>query len=214
MAKEQISGEIDWNAADLGGSKSKTDFLRLTEGETTVRIMGKPIQCFVHWLKLPDGSNRKVTSPNDNPALVKRLEEAGFRKQPAWFLKVLDRTSSDESKHEFKLLEIGKQIYDGILVYVNKKQYGNVTGYDVVLARGPKGQMPLYKVMAMPPEALDSAFKTRFAEFNEKLSMDKLIAPMPAGEIEKLLGWGSSDDSGNSKTASGSKAKTMEYDFE
>jgi hypothetical protein len=37
---------------------------------------------------------------------------------------------------------------------------------------------------------------------------------MPAGEIEKLLGWGSSDDSGNSKTASGSKAKTMEYDFE
>ena len=111
MAKEVVSGEIDWNEADLPSPKSggKSDYMRLKEGENVVRIMGNPVQTYIHWVTLPDGTQRKIVSPSNSPALVKKLEEAGFRRQPNWIIKVLDR-----SDNEFKLLEIGNQIYKGI----------------------------------------------------------------------------------------------------
>lgn len=215
MSKE--IGEIDWNAADMPTSKGKNQFMKLVQGNSVVRIMTNPYQYYCTWLVLPDGSKRKINSPNNDPALLQRLEAGGFPRKPSWFLKVLDRTDADESKHEFKILEIGKQIYDGVLACVSNKRYGKVTGYDIEITRGAPGQMPLYKVMPLPPEALDSNLKAKFAAFNESVNLEKLASPMPSAEIEKLLGWSpTQSDDGHSKSAGekGGKAKTMEYDFE
>jgi hypothetical protein len=80
MAKEVVSGEIDWNEADLPSPKGggKSDYMRLKEGENVVRIMGNPVQTYIHWVTLPDGTQRKIVSPSNSPALVKKLEEAGL----------------------------------------------------------------------------------------------------------------------------------------
>jgi hypothetical protein len=214
MAKETISGEIDWNEADLPSPKGsgKNDYIRLKEGENVVRIMGNPVQTYIHWLTLPDGSQRKIVSPSSNPALVRRLEDAGFRRQPNWIIKVLDR-----SDDEFKLLEIGNQIYKGIQTLFNNPKWGKVTGYDISINRGPKGQQPLYSVTPNPKEALETSFKQKFVDFNDRVNIDKLISPIPSEEIEKMLGLSSEsssqDESPRQSTKAG-KSSSMTFDFD
>jgi hypothetical protein len=215
MAKEVVSGEIDWNEADLPSPKGggKSDYMRLKEGENVVRIMGNPVQTYIHWVTLPDGTQRKIVSPSNSPALVKKLEEAGFRRQPNWIIKVLDR-----SDDEFKLLEIGNQIYKGIQTLFNNPKWGKVTGYDISVNRGPKGQQPLYSVTPNPKESLESSFKQKFIDFNDRINIDKLVSPMPAEEISKMLGLSTSssrdedeDDAPQQKKAG---SKNFNFDFE
>jgi hypothetical protein len=209
------TGEIDWNEADLpSGKGGKNDFMRLKEGENVVRIMGNPVQSYIHWITLPDGQQRKIVSPN-NPALVKKLEDAGFRRQPNWLIKVLDR--ADE---QFRLLEVGNQIFKGIQTLFNNPKWGKVTNYDISINRGPKGQQPLYTVTPNPKEPVDSSVKQKFVEFNDRINLDKLITPMPSQDICKLLGINmpkDKDEESEPKTAStktGGNAKKFEFEFE
>jgi hypothetical protein len=215
MAKEVVSGEIDWNEADLPSPKSgggKSDYMRLKEGENVVRIMGNPVQTYIHWVTLPDGAQRKIVSPSNSPALVKKLEEAGFRRQPNWIIKVLDR-----SDNEFKLLEIGNQIYKGIQTLFNNPKWGKVTAYDISVNRGPKGQQPLYSVTPNPKESLESSFKQKYIDFNDRINIDKLVSPMPAEEISKMLGLSSSSSRDENDEAPQTKkagSKNFDFDFE
>jgi hypothetical protein len=177
-------GEVDWNSGDAGNSGSKTNFLRLQQGDNVVRVMGNPVQSYVHWLELPDGSKRKINSPVDSPELVERLEEAGFKRKPSWIVKVLDR-----KENEFKLLEIGSQIFNGIRGLVNNKKWGKVTQYDITINRGPKGSQPLYNVTPDPKEPIPSELKEKFMAFNDSLNIDRMISPSDPKYVCDLLEW-------------------------
>jgi len=211
MGRDTISGEIDWNDADLPTPKGqgKNDYMRLKEGENVVRIMGNPIQTYIHWVTLPDGTQRKIVSPSSSPSLVKKLEDAGFRRQPNWIIKVLDR-----SDDEFKLLENGNQIYKGNQTIFNNPKWGKVTGYDISVNRGPKGQQPLYSVTPNPKEALESTFKQKFVDFNDRVNIDKMVTPMPAEEVARMLGWSDDEDEAPVTKTSSSKGGKFEFDFE
>ena len=63
-------GEVDWNAGDSGGGSSSNDFMRLEQGENVVRVMGNPVQFYVHWINTTDGGKRKIVSGNKNPELI------------------------------------------------------------------------------------------------------------------------------------------------
>jgi hypothetical protein len=189
-----VFGEIDWNTGDDSGSgQSKTEFMRLEQGENTVRIMANPVQFYIHWVETPEGKMRKVNSPISSPDLVRRLEDADFKRRPRWMVKVLDR--SDDT---FKLLEIGTQIYSGVKALFNHKKWGKVTAYDLTIERGPKGAQPLYRVTPDPKEPLDARFQESFVKFNDNLNLDRLISPGEPEEICKILGW--SDESGATVT--------------
>ena len=178
-----VIGEVDWNSADsaVGG---KSDFMRLQQGENTVRVMGNPIQFYIHWLNTPAGGKKKVNSPTGDPALVKRLEDSGFKRQPRWFIKILDR--ADES---FKILEVGPQIYNAVKALVNNARWGKVTQYDITIIRGPDGTSPLYSVTPNPKEAIPAELKTKFVDFNDRVNIDKLIAPAQAKDVCEPMGW-------------------------
>lgn len=196
-----VFGEVDWNAADSG---TKSDFMRLEEGENTVRVMGNPVQFYIHWVVAPDGSRRKVNSPVDHPELVRRLEDSGFRRQPRWLIKILNRVGD-----EFQILEVGPQIYNGIKGLVNNTRWGKVTGYDVTINKGPKGTQPLYGVTPNPKEALSSDFKSGFVDFNDRMNVEKLITPSTAAEVCEIMDW-STDDVAVADTA---ETSTEDFDF-
>tara|TARA_A100001011_G_scaffold398284_1_gene502137 strand:+ start:472 stop:1086 length:615 start_codon:yes stop_codon:yes gene_type:complete len=202
---EVVFGEIDWNSADVS-TGPKSDFMRLEEGESVVRVMGNPVQFYIHWVNTPDGSKRKVNSPINNPELVRRLEDSGFRRQPRWLIKVLDR-----SDNNFKLLEVGSQIYNGVRALYNNSKWGKVTGYDVSVTRGPKGSQPLYGVTPNPKEALSSDYKSSFMEFNDRVNVEKIITPATAEFICDLMGWENSEaPAGNAASAD----DDFDFDFE
>ena len=208
MSKNLTFGEIDWNSGDTGSGEKKNLYMRLTEGENVVRIMGNPIQFYVHWVTTPDGSKRKVVSPINSPSLVTRLEDSGFRRQAKWMIKVLDRSDDD-----FKVLEVRSQIYNGVRALYNNPKWGKVTAYDLSVMRGPKGSQPLYSVTPNPKEKLDSSFKSKFQEFNESLDMEKLIAPATVEFVCETMGW----DTNKYQSESSKEAATDEdfdFDFE
>jgi hypothetical protein len=190
---EIVFGEIDWNDGDDSAAGSKTEFMRLEPGENTVRIMANPVQFYIHWIETPDGKLKKVNSPVSSPELVRRLEEAGFKRRPKWMVKVLDRRDDT-----FKLLELGTQIYSGIKALFNHKKWGKVTAYDLTIERGPKGAQPLYRVTPDPKEALDAKFQEAFVKFNDNLNIDGLVQPADPSKIYELLGWEPEGGSSNS----------------
>ena len=179
MSNKIVFGEIDWNAADVsaGQKEQKNIYMRLKEGENVVRVMGNPIQYYVHWVQAADNSKKKLNSPVENPSLVAKLEDAGFRRQSKWLIKVLDREDN-----EFKVMEVGTQIFNGIKAL-----------YNVSIVRGPKGSQPLYNVTPNPKEKLDGSFKEKFETFNTDVSIDKLIAPATAEKVCETMGWKLSD---------------------
>jgi hypothetical protein len=211
---EVTFGEVDWNAAGSGDRKS--DFMRLQEGENTVRIMGNPTQFAVHWIVTQEGAKKKIISPIDDPALVRRLEDSGFKRQVQYLVKVLDRADD-----EFKLLEIGPQIYNGIKALYNNARWGKVTGYDVTITKGPKGTQPLYGVTPNPKEALPTDLKGKFAEFNDRVNMDKFISPTPSSDVRDMMGWGQerkaasqSATTQRAEPAQTKKASDDDFDFD
>ena len=204
-----VFGEVDWNSAD--SEQQKSDFARLKDGENIVRVMGNPVQFYIHWVTGADGVKAKINSPAEHPELVRRLEDSGFKRQARWFIKILDRT--DE---EFRLLEVGPQIYNGVKSLYNNSRWGKVTAYDITINRGPKGQQPLYSVTPNPKEALSSDFKSKFVDFNDRVNLDKLISPATPEAVALKMGWSLSDSSGkaaatNDKTAT---SEDFEFDFE
>ena len=200
-----VFGEVDWNAADSESSQ-KSDFVRLAEGENVVRVMGNPVQFYIHWVTTGDGAKSKINSPANNPELVRRLEDSGFKRQARWLIKVLDRT--DE---EFRLLEVGPQIYNAIKSLYNNSKWGKVTAYDLSINRGPKGQQPLYSVTPNPKEALSGDFKGKFVDFNDRINLEKLISPSTAEAVATKMGWSlSSANTADDET----KASGEDFDFD
>ena len=205
-----IFGEVDWNSAD--SSTGKSDFMKLEEGENTVRIMSNPIQFYIHWCNGPDGSKRKFNSPVDDPAMIRRLEDSGFKRTARWFIKVLDRRDN-----QFKALEIGPQVFNGIKSLYTNKRWGKVTGYDITITRAPKGTQPLYSVTPNPHEPLPGDLKSKFQEFNDRINLEKIIAPSASSDIAEYMKWTDSKPSAVTSAAPKQptqKAKGDDFDFE
>jgi len=208
MSSDIVFGEIDWNSGDTG-TERKSDWMKLKEGENVVRIMGNPIQFYVHWVQTSTG-NKKVVSPVGCPALVNRLVDSGFRRQAKWLIKVLDRTDDT-----FKVVEVGSQIYNGVRALYNNPRWGKVTAYDVSINRGPKGSQPLYNVTPNPKESLDASFKPKFVDFNKSMDVAKLTAPATVSDVCELLGWNVGDFVSNTQTSSDQAGdEDFEFDFE
>lgn len=190
---EVTFGTVDWNEEIGGGNSKKTDFMRLeSNSKNRIRVMANPYQYYSHWLELPNGKRQKINSPVSDPALVKKLEDAGFKRTKKWLVKVLDR--SDGS---FKLLEIGPQIYAGIKALVNDPDWGSVTSYDLSIDRGNAGDSPLYRVSPKPKSPIDAELKQAFMEFNDKVDLVKLTQPADPDKVYELMGWKASASTAN-----------------
>ena len=204
-----VFGEIDWNDGDVKNPQAaKTEYMRLTQGANKIRVMGNPVQFYVHWVQTQDGSKRKIVSPISSPDLVRRLEDSGFKRQAKWLIKVLDR--SDDG---FKLLEVGSQIYNGIRNLYNDSSWGKVTTYDITINRGPKGAQPLYGVTPNPKTKIPSELKDRFAEFNKNVDVERAIKPTDPEVVCELMGWNVSQYV-NPTVADNTTDDDDDYDFD
>jgi hypothetical protein len=201
-------GEIDWNSAETKTqNQSKNMYMALKEGDNDVRILSNPIQYYVHWVETDQGK-RKVTSPIDHPELVTKLEDKGFKRQVRWILKVVDRADNTP-----KLLEIGSQIFNGMVAIIKNPKWGSASAYDLTIKRFPAGTNPLYQVTPNPKESISSEIKKAFNAFNAELDIDKIIAPSSAEKICELLGLDKSKYVSESSTDNGYTDDDFDFDF-
>lgn len=201
-----VFGEVDWNSsAGESSGGGKTQFMRLEAGRNVVRVMGNPLQFYINWVEGPQGK-RKINSPVSSPELLQRLEDAGFKRKPRWIVKVLDRADG-----QFKLLEIGPQIYNGIRQLVNDPDWGKVTSYDLIITRGKPGSQPLYSVSPRPKSGLDASLKEAFLAFNDGLNLDRLIQPSDPQFVLETLGWTAS---GTTTSTGGGSSDEEDFPFD
>jgi hypothetical protein len=203
-----VFGEVDWNSSAGSSGGGKTQFMRLEAGRNVVRVMGNPLQFYINWVETPEGK-RKINSPVASPELLQRLEDAGFKRKPRWIVKVLDRADG-----QFKLLEIGPQIYNGIRQLVNDPDWGKVTSYDLIVTRGKPGSQPLYSVSPRPKSGLDDGLKESFLAFNDGLNLDRLIQPSDPEWVMEQLGWSSKASSKSSSSDGDFGAGGDEFPFD
>lgn len=175
MSSEVKYGELtSWDEGDAGGN----DFLNLKEGDNEVRIFTNPFQFYVAWVKDASGANHKVRGAVKNCPLVKR----GVDVKARWYLGVLDRKSGQP-----KIVEIPPQVYRGIKEYHKNSKWGDVRGYDLNIKRNPKGQQPLYTVIAYPHSPLTDEEKDLVNRFLGRVDISKLTQPPTPQEVEERL---------------------------
>jgi hypothetical protein len=122
-------------------------------------------------------------------------------------IKVLDRTDD-----EFRILEVGPQIYNGVKALYNNSRWGKVTAYDLTVSKGPKGSQPLYSVTPNPKEPLSSDFKARFVDFNDRVNVEKLISPSSSTEVCEVMSW--SVDEVSATSTDTATDEDFDFDFE
>lgn len=185
MANAEIKyGQVDWDEGNVSGGN---DFMNLDQGDNEIRVLTKPYQFVVHWVKDASGSTRKIRCAIENCPLCKNGEKTQCR----WYLGVLDRKSGHP-----KILEISSQIYLGIKKHVNNPKWGDVTAYDISINRGPKGSQPLYTVMGDPNKTpLTDEEKALAKGFFERVDITKFTQPLTPEEVLEKMG-----ASGNNST--------------
>jgi len=168
-------GEIEWGDADLGSS----DFMRLSEGSNVVRIFTKPYQSYIVWTQDATGKTRKIKSAVNNCPLIKRGETA----KPNWHIGVINRETGEPA-----ILEIGPQIFKGILELKGKAAWGDPRAYDIDISRKPKGTNPLYTVSPNPKSKLTDEEKGKIKEFMGRVDLVAMTAPPTPEEVLEQLG--------------------------
>ena len=179
-------GEVDWDSTEVAGSGS-SDFIKLEQGDTKVRVMGNATQFYIHWVENANGQKKKFVSPVSDPTLVRKLDDAGFKRKQRWLVKVFDY-----STRSFKIVEIGAQVFSGIQTLYRDEDWGPVTRYDIKISRGKPGTQPLYRVTPSGSKTqLPEELKEQYRSFNDRVDMSKFIKPAQPSEIEEFLGWSS-----------------------
>jgi hypothetical protein len=200
----RVVGKLDdWGDGDLGGN----DFMQLEEGSNPVRLITSPYQFYIHWTKDATGATRKVRCSIDGcPVCQQGIDRA----QPRWFVGVLNRKNSGKPA----ILEIGTQIFRGILGLSKKEKWGDPRKYDIDIERQPKGSQPLYIVSPEPKEALEDDEKTMIKEFLGRVDLVKMCAAPTPDEVREKLGIPSEDVSSSSVDNNfGDSSDDDDFDF-
>lgn len=177
MSPEYKYGEIeDWGDVDV---KTGSDYMKLNEGDNVVRIVTKPYQFQVCWLKDTSGVSRKVRSAlsKDCP-LVKR----GEKLQKRWYVGVIERRSN-----ACRILEVSSQIMAGVKNHADDQDWGDPRGYDINIKRAAPGSQPLYSVLAKPKKPLTDEEKTKVENFLKATDFQKMVKPPTPEEVAERL---------------------------
>lgn len=180
---EHKTGETNWGDAKTSGNN---DFINLVEGENRFRIITKPYQFVVHWIKDPSGANKKLKCSIKSCPICQKMD---VKAQYRWYVGVIARKGDKTG-----ILEISSQIMTGIKGLVADDDWGDPNEYDIVVTRGPKGTNPLYTTTPKPHKKLTKDEQKMITTFLEDLDLTKMATP-PTPEIltEKLIELGFTD---------------------
>jgi len=175
MTTKKIGQLDDWGDADLGGG----DYLKLEEGSNIGRVFTKPYQFYIVWTEDASGKKRKFRSAVENCPLVQRGEKA----KPQWMVGYLSRKTGKP-----QILEMGPQIYKGILTLKKKEVWGDPRRYDIDIERMAPNSQPLYVVSPLPAKPLVDEEKELIKEFMDRTDFVELTAAPTPEEVMEQLG--------------------------
>jgi hypothetical protein len=139
-------GETSWDESG-GGGGGKLEFIRLSQGESTMRIITLPHKHAVHKNVRVEGEakGREFPCSKENGSCV--LCDAGLPVKTKYMLGVIDRSTNTA-----KVIDIGWGIYSVIKGYANGKIWKDPQTWDLSISRNPASTGPndYYTVQPIP----------------------------------------------------------------
>lgn len=211
----RTAGKVSWGSDELkptGGREEgkKIPFLQMSGNDKSwkVRVVSEdPIRYYCHFTQNSKGGTVKVNCTLDDqcPVSIEKTKTVcgGTQADARFYLKVIDRTDGT-----IKVLDVGKQIINGIGELIQNPEYGHCKNYDITINKGAKGSMPLYTVTAarqntpITPEEQILIDNSGNSEHEDFIDLDQRAKPLGADAILKILGIEKSATASKSKPAS------------
>lgn len=163
----------------------------------TIRILGKYVARYVRWVTLTDGNKRTVEclgfnrdkeiwDNDDNDPLKGAVNEKGEEIDPqfAYAVQCIDRSDG-----KVKLVELKKTVFNELVAYAQRNDYGDFTdednGYDITIEKEKTGPLPInvkYKVVP----ARNNTPLTKEERDLPRYDLDKLY---PRPTVEEQRAW-------------------------
>jgi len=210
-------GEVDYSN-DFGGGDKKNNkdlFLRLVDGDNELRLVTSPYQYLSHKFKKDVDSSygRKVGCSKVNGScplcdLVEKETAEGSEKPLAekakqrWFYGVIDRKTG-----QYKVLDVGWQVFSQIKKYANNPKWGEPTKYDIDIIVDKGNPSAYYTVQPVPKEPLSAADQ----QIKDNADLDDLkrrCTPLTSEQVQKRMDWISGAAEGGA-TASAATTATV-----
>lgn len=197
----RTAGKVNWGSEELkptGGREEtkKIPFLQMSGNDKSwkVRIVSDdPLRYWCHFTQNTKGSTVKVNCTlNDQcPVNIEKTKTpcGGTQADARFYLKVIDKEDG-----EIKVLDVGKQIVNGIGELISNPEYGHCKNYDITINKGPKGSMPLYTVTAarqntpITDEENVLIANSDNKEHEDYIDLEGRSQPLTAETLGKILG--------------------------
>lgn len=136
-----------------------SDYMKLVKGENRIRILAKPIIGYEYWFESVGEDGKKVRN-------VKRVKEFGqaVNDPKAETIKEFHAfVVWNYSLQQVQLLNITqKTIQRAIFGYNKDSDWGDLTGFDIVIRKDGDGMDTEYTVTPKPHKAMDIAISNAF----------------------------------------------------
>jgi hypothetical protein len=156
LAKAQLNELKEQTAPD----KRYMGLSKLPQDEAVrIRFLGSAITGYEGWTTQKKPMRWEV-APEDLPANL-ATDDSG-NPQIRYFVAGI---VWDYSLKKFRVLQINQRtILEQIYKYEMDEDYGDVTGYDVIITRSGEGLNTKYSVLAKPPKPMAATIKAEFEE--------------------------------------------------
>jgi hypothetical protein len=127
-----------------------SDYMKLKEGENTIRILSNAIVGFKYWTE--DNKPVRLREPIfEKPDNIKLEKDGSYRVQHFWAFLVWNYEAQ-----RVQVLEITQSsIQDGIKALVDNKKWGDPRDYDITITRSGEGLETSYTVIPSPHSELE-----------------------------------------------------------
>lgn len=161
---------MTWLPPDYEEVKPPSQFVKIENGKTKLRIMTEPKMGWCGW---PDASGAKpVRRPLGlGPWTKEELAALGIVRQPKFFWLFVIFNYDEEV---FQCWECDKvTIRDQIETFFKDSTWGDPRGYDLTIEKSGEMMDTKYNVIPTPPKKLDAQITSEFAEL--KYDLDKVF---------------------------------------
>lgn len=161
--------------------KQEKMYAKFVKGDTVFRILGAATLGWVYWSE--DGKGKRTPTRIPMGADIPEAPN-GEPVKHFWFLPIWDYL-----EQRVMLLEITqKSIQKAITQLSQDKDWGDPTGYDIVVKRTGEAMETEYSTMAKPHKPLTELMKAEWAALEPKLNMNAIFTnddPLKGGSSEK-----------------------------
>ena len=172
-------GEKSWEEEAPGSGQS--DFYNMKDNKQyTVRIVGKPHEFAAHWVEAPGLGKKKVNCAGKGCVICSK----GLKPSVRYFIPIIVR---DEKR--VAVTEFGPQVYGHIRALFKNANWGNPMGYDITIDKNTnRGAAGTYFVTPVAKTDFSAEEKAQVKEFNERMDLRELSAPLTNDAILEKLG--------------------------